>query len=113
MSSSSFLREDGTPSSLVRAAIVLRRRERAHESAETGRIDVSQAGAIHDETHLPLLEEVAHGLLEESFRVPDDEVAQKRDERDTSVLEESEFHGVAGGRMSEGRREIQRALLRE
>src|ERR1700690_2474603 len=56
------------------ASLVLRRRESAHESAETGRINEAQTRAVDQKVDLPLFEQAHDRPLEHRLGIADHEI---------------------------------------
>src|SRR5271169_3504781 len=74
------------------ASLVLRRRERADESAETGRIHDADSRAIDQKVDLPLFEQADDGPPEHRLGIADHEIALHGHDRDTPILCRAQFH---------------------
>src|SRR6266545_6426354 len=75
-------------------AFLLRVRERAHQSAEPRAVEKADFPEVHEQMDVPFLEQARHCPLEGGLRVPDDEVAIQREDRDPPVLSSREVHEV-------------------
>src|ERR1039457_1053704 len=83
----------GTDSEELGAApLILRRRESAHERAETARIHGAQTRAIDQKVDLPLFEEAHDGPLEHRLGIADQEIALHGHDRDAPILCRAQFH---------------------
>src|SRR4029453_19060194 len=76
------------------APLLLRLRQRPHQSSEARAVEKAHARKIHEQTGVALLEQPRDGLLEGRFGVADDEVSRHGQDRYGAVFMSLKFHGT-------------------